>query len=67
MKSELGFKAAHPDSGWFKPFKPFNRWRSVQAVERLVPQAKTGDHIFFEQKIFGLSLLTTNKPRIIAL
>jgi hypothetical protein len=25
LKSELGFKAAHPDSGWFKPFKPFNR------------------------------------------
>jgi hypothetical protein len=24
VKSELGFKAAHPDSGWFKPFKPFN-------------------------------------------
>jgi hypothetical protein len=25
LKIELGFKAAHPDSGWFKPFKPFNR------------------------------------------
>jgi hypothetical protein len=24
LKSELGSKAAHPDSGWFKPFKPFN-------------------------------------------
>jgi hypothetical protein len=20
LKSELGFKAAHPDSGWFKPY-----------------------------------------------
>jgi hypothetical protein len=26
VKSELGFKAAHPDFGWFKPFKPFNRY-----------------------------------------
>jgi REP-associated tyrosine transposase len=24
VKSEVGFKAAHPDSAWFKPFKPFN-------------------------------------------
>jgi hypothetical protein len=25
VKSELGLKAAHADSGSFKPFKPFNR------------------------------------------
>jgi hypothetical protein len=24
VKSELGIKAAHPDSGWFKPLKPFD-------------------------------------------